>query len=81
MLDTAAGGTIMGKPIEDVKKLLDDMQENHAQWHVERTTTKRVNAIEENNAELKTKFDELISVMKGKEEVNVNAITMKILVM
>jgi hypothetical protein len=30
MLDTAAGGTIMGKPIGDVKKLLDDMQENHA---------------------------------------------------
>ena len=25
MLDIAAGGTIMGKPIEDVKKLLDDM--------------------------------------------------------
>ena len=66
---TAAGGTFMGKPIDDVKKLLDDMQENHAQWHVERTTTKRVNAIEENNAELISKLDELISVMKGKEEV------------
>ena len=24
MLDIAAGGTIMGKPIEDVKKILDD---------------------------------------------------------
>ena len=65
----------MGKPIEDVKKILDDMQENHAQWHVERTTTKRVNAIEENNAELTAKLDELISVMKGKEQVNANAIT------
>jgi hypothetical protein len=75
MLDTAAGGTIMGKPIDDVKKLLDDMQENHAQWHVERTTTKRVNAIEENNAELTAKLDELISVMKGKEEENVSVIT------
>ena len=75
MLDTAAGGTIMGKPIEDVKKLLDDMQENHAQWHVERTTTKKVNVIEENSSELTTKLEELISLMKGKEEVNVNAIT------
>ena len=75
MLDTAAGGTIMGKPIEDVKKLLDDMQENDAQWHVERSTTRRVNAIEENGSELTTKLEELISLMKGKEEVNVNAIT------
>ena len=46
MLDTGAGATIMVKSMEDVKKLLDDMQENHAQWHVERTTTKRVNAME-----------------------------------
>ena len=46
MLDTTTGGTIMGKPIDDVKKLLDDMQENHAQCHVERDTTKRVNSIE-----------------------------------
>ena len=74
MLDTAAGGTIMGKPIEDVKKLLDDMQENHAQWHVERTSTKKVNAIQEDSSELTTKLEELISLMKGKEEVNVNAI-------
>ena len=59
MLHTAIGGTIMGKPIDDVKKLLDDMQENHAQWHVERTTTKKVNAIEENSSELTTKLEEL----------------------
>ena len=75
MLDTAARGTFMGKPIEDVKKLLDDMQENHAQWHVKRATTKRVNFIEESSTELTAKLDELISMMKGKEEVNVNAIT------
>ena len=42
----------MGRPIDEAKKLLDDMQENHAQWHVERATTKRVNAIEEKNTEL-----------------------------
>ena len=45
MLDTDVGGTIMGKPIDDVKKLLDDMKENHALWHVQRTTNKRMNAI------------------------------------
>ena len=35
MLDIAAGGTFMGKEIEVAKKLLDDMQDNHAQWHIE----------------------------------------------
>ena len=33
-----------------------------------------MNATGENNAELTAKLDELISVMKGKEEVNVNDI-------
>ena len=75
MLDTVAGGTIMGKPIEDDKKTLDDMQANHVEWHVERTTTKNVNIIEENSSKLITKLEELISLMKGKEEVNGNAIT------
>jgi hypothetical protein len=41
MLDTATGGTIIGRPIDEAKKLLDDMQENNAQWYVERPTTKR----------------------------------------
>ena len=43
--------------------------------NVGRATTKMVNAIEESNTELTAKLDEFISVMKGKEEVNVNAIT------
>jgi hypothetical protein len=30
MLDTAAGGTFMGKQVEVATKLLDDMQDNHA---------------------------------------------------
>ena len=63
MLDIAAGGTIMGKPIDNVKKILDDIEENHAQWHVERTTTKKVNVIEENSSELTTNLEELISFM------------------
>ena len=54
---------------------------NHAQWHVERATTQRVNAIGESSTELTAKIDELISVMKGKEEVNMNAITNEKLVM
>ena len=69
MLDTAAGGTFMGKEIEVAKKLLDDMQDNHAQWHIERTNTKKVNAVtESNNEELITKVDELISALKHKND-------------
>lgn len=76
MLDTAAGGTIMGRPITEAKRLLDEMQENHAQWHVERSTTKKVYSIfEDKNEELTAKIDQLIGIIKGKEEVNVNAIT------
>ena len=56
------------------KKLLDDMQNNHSQWHVERTS-KRVSSITEvNNEELTSKVDELLSLVKGKEDTQVNAI-------
>lgn len=30
ILDSATGGTIMGRPITEAKMLLDEMQENHA---------------------------------------------------
>ena len=40
-----------------------------------KATTKRVNTIEQSSPELTAKLDELISVMKGKEEVNINSIT------
>ena len=60
MLDTAAGGTIMGRPVSVATKLLDDMQNNHAQLHVERSSSKKVNSInEEKNEELTVKVDEL----------------------
>ena len=60
MLDNAAGGTFMGKQITEAKKLLDNMQDNHAQWHVERSTTKKVNSVTpEENVELIAKLDEL----------------------
>ena len=52
------------------------MQDNHAQWHIERTNTKKVNAITEtNNEELTTKVDELITIFKGKNEAQVNALS------
>ena len=61
MLDTTAGGFFMGKEIEVAWKLLNDMQDNYAQWNIERTNTKKVNDVTEtNNEELTTKIDELI---------------------
>jgi hypothetical protein len=75
MLDTAAGGTFMGKEIEITTKLLNHMQDNHFQWHVERSSTRKVNSIsEENNEDLTAKVDELINIDKG-NEAQVNAIT------
>ena len=68
MLDTATGGTIMGKQVSVANKLLDDMQNNHAQWHVERSNTKKVNSVSpQENEELNAKLDELILAVKGKE--------------
>src|SRR3954465_3858079 len=68
MLDTADGGTFMGKQITEAKQQLDNMQDNHAQWHVERSNTKKVNSITpQENEELNAKLDELILAVKGKE--------------
>jgi hypothetical protein len=47
MLDTASGGTFMGKQVEVVTEILDDMQDNHAQWHVERSSSRKVISINE----------------------------------
>src|SRR3954469_11941727 len=68
MLDTTAGGTFMGKQITEAKQLLDNMQDNHAQWHVERSITKKVNSVTPQEIkELNSKLDELILAVKGKE--------------
>jgi hypothetical protein len=75
MLDTAAGGTFMGKQVVVATNLLDDMQNNHAQWHVERSSSRKVNSInEEKNEELNLKVDELLKILKG-QEAQVNAIS------
>jgi hypothetical protein len=42
MLDIAARGTFMDKQVDVATKLLDDMQNNHVQWHVERSSSKKV---------------------------------------
>ena len=47
MLDIVGRGTFMGKEFEISKKLMDNMQDNHVQWHVERSTTSKVNSITE----------------------------------
>lgn len=76
MLDTAARGTFMGRPVSVAKQLLDDMESNHAQWHVERSSSRKVNStIEEKNGELTAKVDELLNIIKGNEDTQVNAIT------
>ena len=68
MLDTAARGTFMGKQITEAKQFLDNMQNNHAQWHVERANTKKVNSVTQmENVELPSKLNELILAVKGKE--------------
>ena len=68
MLDIAAGGTFMGKDIALTTKLLNDMQDNHSQWHVERSSSKKVNSITEaNNEVLTAKVDELICMIKDNE--------------
>ena len=68
MLDTAVGGTFMGKHITEAKQLLDNMQDNHAQWHVERSNTNKVNSVTpQENEELNAKLDDLILAVKGKE--------------
>jgi hypothetical protein len=73
---TTAGGTFMGKQVEVATKLLDDMQDNHTQWHIERSSSRKVNSInKESNEVLTAKVDALINLIKGNEEAQVHAIT------
>ena len=68
MLDTTAGGIFMGKQITEAKQQIENMQDHHAQWHVERSNTKKVNSVTpQENEELNAKLDELILAVKGKE--------------
>ena len=58
----------MGKQVNVAKQLIYNMQNNHAQWHVDRSNTKKVNSVSpQENKELNAKLDELILAIKGKE--------------
>ena len=45
-LDQAAGVTYMEITLGDARKLLDNIMANYSQWHTERSSSKKVHAIE-----------------------------------
>ena len=47
LLDWAAEGTFMEITLGDATKLLDNIMANYSQWHTERSSSKKVHAIEE----------------------------------
>ena len=62
LLYSATGGTSMEITLGEATKLLDNIMANYSQWHTERSTSKKVHAIEEINV-LSGKMDELISCL------------------
>ena len=65
LLDSAAGGTFMEITLGEATKLLDNIMVNYSQWHTERSTNKKVHAIEEINV-LSGKMDELMKLFANK---------------
>ena len=65
LLDSAAGGTFMEITLGDATKLLDNIMANYSQWHTERSSSKKVHAIEEINV-LSGKMDELMKLFATK---------------
>ena len=65
LLDSAAGGTFMEITLGEATKLLDNIMVNYSQWHTERSTNKKVHAIEEINV-LSGKMDELMKLFSSK---------------
>ena len=49
LLDSAAGGTFMEITLGEATKLLANIMATYSQWHTERSTNKKVHAIEEIN--------------------------------
>ena len=49
LLDFAVRGTFMEITLGEATKLLDNIMVNYSQWHTERSTNKKVHAIEEIN--------------------------------
>ena len=65
LLDSAAGGTFMEITLGYATKLLDNIMANYSQWHTERSSSKKVHAIEEINV-LSGKMDELMKMFATK---------------
>jgi len=65
LLDSAAGGTFMEITLGDATKLHDNIMANYSQWHTERSSSKKVHAIEEINV-LSGKMDELMKLFATK---------------
>ena len=65
LLDSAARGTFMEITLGEATKLLDNIMANYSQWHTERSTSKKVHAIEEINV-LSGKMDELMKMFATK---------------
>ena len=65
LLDSAAGGTFMEITLGEATKLLDNIMVNYSQWHTERSSNKKVHAIEEINV-LSAKMDELMKLFATK---------------
>ena len=65
LLDSAAGGAFMEITLGDATKLLDNIMVNYSQWHTERSSNKKVHAIEEINV-LSAKMDELMKLFATK---------------
>ena len=62
ILDSAVGGTFIEITLGESTKLLDNIMVNYSEWHTERSTNKKVHAIEENNV-LSVKMDELMNCL------------------
>ena len=65
LLDLAAGSTFMEITLGEATKLLDNIMANYSQWHTERSTSKKLHAIEEINV-LSGKMDELMKLFATK---------------
>ena len=65
LLDSTAGGTFMEITLGEATKLLDNIMVNYSQWHTERSTSKKIHAIEEINI-LSGKMDELMKLFANK---------------
>jgi hypothetical protein len=66
LLDYAAGGAFMTKTMSEAKAILQNMLQNHSQWHTNRTphaSTKKVKPIEEVES-LSAKIDSLTAMMR-----------------